>query len=111
MVLAHRKLPSDFINLFKGVYHDACASFQHEGTFHKILDFRSGVLQGCPGSSVLFNNAIEPFLFQFNAVLGGGRHGIVRATADDIAFASWSTQFMSRPRLWLDSSLNRLNVI
>jgi hypothetical protein len=35
---------------------------------------------------VLFNNALDPFLYDFFRALKGGKHGIVRACADDLAF-------------------------
>ena len=44
----------------------------------------SGVLQGCPASAFLFNNAIDPFLTNFDNILREHNAGIVRACADDI---------------------------
>jgi len=44
----------------------------------------SGVLQGCPGSAFLFNNALDPFLCKIQSVLREKNRGIVRACADDI---------------------------
>ena len=47
----------------------------------------SGVLQGCPASAFLFNNALDPFLTNFGNVLRAHKAGIVRACADDIGIA------------------------
>ena len=47
----------------------------------------SGVLQGCPASGMLFNSALDPFLFAFCSALGNGSKGIIRGCADDIGFA------------------------
>ena len=65
-VLSHRKLPIHFINFFKANYHDAKAVFTHNGTKYFSINFLSGVLQRCPGSAILFNNAIDPFLFKIH---------------------------------------------
>ena len=59
----------------------------HNGHRMRLIDFLSGVLQGCPASAFLFNNALDPFLCAFNSALGHGNYGIVRACADDITFA------------------------
>ena len=66
LVLKFRKLPASFITLFKCMYHGASASITHAGVKYKIIDFFSGVLQGCPASAALFDNAIGPSLFDFN---------------------------------------------
>jgi len=58
-----------------------------DGYTYEIINFLSGVLQGCPGSAFLFNNALDPFLVCFSNALGNGAKGIVRACADDLAFA------------------------
>ena len=83
-VLAHRKMPIHFINFFKANYHGAKAVFIHNGTTYNLLNFFSGVLQGCPGSALLFNNAIDPFLFKIHNILRANSAGIMRACADDI---------------------------
>ena len=83
-VLSHRKLPYHFINFFKANYHGAKAVFTHNGTTYNLINFLSGVLQGCPGSALLFNNAIDPFLFKIHNILRANNAGIVRACADDI---------------------------
>ncbi len=58
--------------------------FTHNGTKYNLNNFVSGVLQGCPGSAMLFNNAIDPFLFKIHNILRANNAGIVRACADDI---------------------------
>ncbi len=83
-VLTHSKLPCHFVNLFKASYHGAKAVFTHNGTSYNLINFLSGVLQGCPGSALLFNNAIDPFLFKIHNILRANSAGIVRACADDI---------------------------
>ena len=83
-VLSQRKLPIHFINFFKANYHDAKAVFTHNCTKYILINFLSGVLQGCPGSALLFNNAIDPFLFKIHNILRANNAGIVRACADDI---------------------------
>ena len=62
LVLFYRKLPADFIKLFQGIYHGASATFSHGNVKYTLINFFSGVLQGCPGSAFLFNNALDPFL-------------------------------------------------
>ena len=84
LVLTVRKLPPDYIRLFKGIYHNASAVFHHGSQKITIIKFLSGVLQGCPGSAFLFNNALDPFLILFHATLREGNRGIIRACADDI---------------------------
>ncbi len=83
-MLTHRKLPAHFIKFFKANYHGAKAVFIYNGTTYDLINFLSGVLQGCPGSAMLFNNAIDPFLFKFQNSLRANNAGIVRACADDI---------------------------
>ena len=83
-VLSHRKLPYYFINFFKANYHGAKAVLTHNGTTYNLINFLSGVLQGCPGAAMLFNNAIDPFLFKIHNILKAKSSGIVRACADDI---------------------------
>ena len=68
-VLRHRQLPDDYMSLFRGLYHQASAIFNHRGHIHTLIVFLSGVLQGCPGSVFLFNNVLDPFLFMFDRVL------------------------------------------
>jgi len=83
-VLKHRKIPQHFLNLFKALYHMAAASFSHLGVTYIIIQFLSGVLQGCPGSAFLFNNALDPFLYFMERELSLRKAGISRACADDI---------------------------
>jgi len=85
-VLKHRRLPDDYIHLFQGIYHMASGVVRHNNAFITILLYLSGVLQGCPGSAFLFNNALDPFLALMEARLREGNvvKGIVRGCADDI---------------------------
>ena len=83
-VLMHRRIPQHFLNIFKALYHMAAASFSHSGITYIIILFLSGVLQGCPGSAFLFNNALDPFLYLMERELSVRRAGICRACADDI---------------------------
>ena len=48
LVLEHRTLPTSFITLFKGLYQGASAVCQYAGVTTRIINFMSGVLQGCP---------------------------------------------------------------
>ena len=84
LVLKIRKLPKDYILLFKGIYHKASAVFRYDNKKITIIQFLSGVLQGCPGSAFLFNNSIDPFLLLMHNSLREGNRGISRACADDI---------------------------
>ena len=54
---------------------------------HTMINFLSGVLQGCPASAFLFNNALDPFLTNFDKILRANDAGIVRACADDIGIS------------------------
>ena len=83
-MLHHRKMLPDYIRVFHGLYKNAIASYEHHGVSHVLIRFFSGVLQGCPASAFLFNNAIDPFLACFDKALRTRRAGIVRACADDI---------------------------
>ena len=85
LVLKHRNLPAHFINLFQGIYHDACGVVRHNGDSLRILQYLSGVLQGCPGSAFLFNNSLDPFLALMDRNIRESNKGIVRACADDIS--------------------------
>ena len=87
LVLQHRKLPASFLTLFKALYENARAIFNHDGNEYVVLSFLSGVLQGRPASGMLFNSALDPFLLAFCTVLGNGTKGILRGCADDIGFA------------------------
>ena len=62
LVLKFRKLPENYILLYKGIYHQATAKFMHAGHKHTLINFLSGVLQGLPWSAFLFDNALDPFL-------------------------------------------------
>jgi len=84
LVLKHRRLPKDYINLFKGIYHKARATFCHGKSKFTLIDFLSGVLQGCPGSAFLFNNSLDPFLNMIHTKLREANRGISRGCADDI---------------------------
>ena len=59
----------------------------HKGKSHTLINFLSGVLQGCPASAFLFNNALGPFLTSFDNILCANDAGIVRACADDIGIS------------------------
>ena len=84
LVLKIRRLPDHYIYLFQGIYSKASATFHHEGKSYTIIEFLSGVLQGCPGSAFLFNNALDPILCMIHSILRERNRGIVRACADDI---------------------------
>ncbi len=84
LVLHHRKMPPDYIRVFQSLYKHAIATFEHNGDIHVLIRLLSGVLQGCPASAFLFNNAIDPFLASFDKALRSRHAGIVRACADDI---------------------------
>ena len=84
VVFRHRKLPEHFLHFFKANYDDAMAVFVHNGIVANLLHFLSGVLQGCPGSAMMFNNAQDPFLARFHNALREKHSGIIRACADDI---------------------------
>ena len=84
LVLKFRKLPLHYIILFQGIYHNANATFSHNGQTYTIINFLAGVLQGCPGSAFLFNNSLDPFLNLLNNTLREANRGISRACADDI---------------------------
>ena len=45
------------------------------------------MLQGCPASALLFNNALDPFPTSFDKILRDKDAGIVRACADDIGIS------------------------
>ena len=60
---------------------------QHGTEVIALIAFKSGVLQGCPGSGFLFNNALDPFLIHLDYNLRVKRAGIVRACADDIGIS------------------------
>ena len=68
-VLEHRKLPQHYMNLYMAIYRDAHAIITHKGNRIIILNFLSGVLQGCPGSAFLFNNSLDPFLYLLHRIL------------------------------------------
>ena len=83
-IMRHRRLPEHFINFFKANYADAKAVYDHNGVLHVLVHFLSGVLQGCPGSAMMFNNALDPFLAMFHNAPRADKIGIIRACADDI---------------------------
>ena len=60
------------------------SAFSHNGIIYNLIIFLSGVLQGCPSSAMLFNNALDPFLSKFQNSLRAKNAGIVKACADDI---------------------------
>ena len=62
----------------------ACGGIRHNNLFLAIIQYLSGVLQGCPGSAFLFNNFLDPSLWLMDTKLRQGNNGIVRACADDI---------------------------
>ena len=82
-----QKIPQHFLNIFIALYHMAAASFSHLGHVYCVVHFLSGVLQGCPGSAFLFNNALDPFLYLMQRELSARKAGISRACADDIGVA------------------------
>ena len=84
LVLHHRKMPADYIRVFQSLYKNAIATYEHNGNIFVLIRFLSGVIQGCPASAFLFNNAIDPFLASFDKALRSRHAGIVRACADDI---------------------------
>ena len=86
-VLHHRKMPLHFIRLFQSISKNARAIYTHKGKNHTLIIFLSGVLQGCPASAFLFNNALDPFLTNFDNILRAYDAGIVRACADDIGIS------------------------
>ena len=88
LVLQHRKMLPDYIRVFQSLYKNATASFEHNGVSHVFIHFLSGVLQGCPASAFLFNNAIDPFLASFDNILRNKHAGIVRTCADNIGSIS-----------------------
>ena len=57
--------------LFKGIYHLAFAFFCHGSKRITIIEFLSGVLQGCPGSAFLFSSALDPLLWKIHSALRG----------------------------------------
>ena len=69
------------------MYKNAIGVTTHNGNITVILRFLSGVLQGCPGSAMLFDLSLDPLLHMFEKALDYGKKGIVRACADDLAFA------------------------
>ena len=76
-----------FIRLFRSIYKKARAIHTHKGKHHILINFLSGVLQGCPASAFLFNNALDPFLTSFDKILRDNDAGIVRACADDMGIS------------------------
>ena len=58
-----------------------------KGFFNTLINFLSGVLQGCPASAFLFNNTLDPFSTRFHNTLRSKKVGIVRACADDIGIS------------------------
>ena len=47
----------------------------------------SGILQGCPFASLLFDAAVEPILCKLGEVVDRTQTGLIRACADDIGMA------------------------
>ena len=82
-MLHHRQTLPDYIKLFQSMYQNASATLEHDGASRILIHLLSGVLQGCPASAFLFNNAIDPFLASFDNILRKKHAGIVRACADD----------------------------
>ena len=80
----HRKMLPDHIRVFQSLYKHAIAIYEDNGDLHILVRFFSGVLQGCPASAFLFNNAIDPFLASFDKALRMRHAGIFKACADDI---------------------------
>ena len=61
-----------------------------------MYNIAAGVLQGCPLSAILFVIILDPFLRQFDAALGFGKFGIIRACADDIAAVLYNMQHLDK---------------
>ena len=84
LVLKYRNLQSDIITLFQGLYHGATSTFTYNNKKYTIIQFMSGVLQGCPASAFLFNNSLDHFLYNMGKCVIAHNQGIIRACADDI---------------------------
>ena len=84
LVLAAVRMPVFFINLCRAMYANARAVTHTYMGLVIVLEFLSGVLQGCPGSAFLFNLALDPFLISFDLELKKKKAGLLRACADDI---------------------------
>ena len=59
----------------------------HSNKKHIIVQVLFGVLQGCPGSAFLFNNALDPFLCWADRTLREANRGIIKGCADDLGIA------------------------
>ncbi len=94
VVLWHRKMPKRHLNLCKGIYTNARATLTHNGVKYIIIYFVSGVLQGCPGSAFLFNNALDPFFRLLVKYCKEKRAGIIRACADDLGAALRAAKYL-----------------
>ena len=81
-----------FITFIKSIYNNAAAVLwdTEKGDWIVLIQFLSGVLQGCPASAFLFTVSLDPFLYAFEASLcntQNRRTGIMRACADDLGVA------------------------
>ena len=82
--LRARGIPEWLCKFFECIYWMNGAFGRSHGAKVFLFWYLSGVLQGCPGSGLLFNIAIDPFLFNFEEVIPMRQRGLVRACADDI---------------------------
>jgi len=95
LVLEARQFPVGFIDFIKSLYAFNFAIFRQGGVERFLFWIWSGVLQGCPASSFLFDVILDPFLEAFHSVIGHGTRGaaspvnfgIMRAAADDLGAA------------------------
>ena len=94
MVLRYRKLPEGYLRLFSAIYRNARAVETHNGKKLVVIQFLSGVLQGCPASAFLFNNAMDPFFRDLDKHLTERKAGIIRACADDLGAALRALKFL-----------------
>ncbi len=86
-------LISTFLKMFD-IYTNAQAVLTHNGVKYIVIQFWSGVLQGCPGSAFLFNNALDPFFRLLVDFTVAKKAGLVRACADDIGAALRAAKYL-----------------
>jgi len=95
LVLEARQFPIGFIDFIKSLYAFNFSIYRQGGVERFLFWIWSGVLQGCPASSFLFDAILDPFLEAFHEAIGHGStgaanptcFGIVRAVADDLGAA------------------------
>lgn len=93
-VLRHIQAPVGLVNLVKAMYLDSEAHMVVEGKARYLFPVRSGVLQGCPLSALLFNFAIDPLLWLFSLLIVKPSIGRVLACADDLAACISSLHYL-----------------